>query len=406
MGNKINEKFVMTNEGSLAGAWERGKNNISILEKLYAHLFFLFFVAQILSPSFGERTLYLEIIFALINPFFLFWVKNKPIKQKYFFLYIAIFFIIIIGNITVGIKLLVLTIGVLFLFYAYEKNIFYIKTYLMFSIILAIFQFYFTIFNPQLAQLIGPTNISQVIWGDYATETYTNFYTVFLFPRVSGLSREAGFFASFLVAYITFIFLNNSKLRINSSIFEKIFLSIGYILSFSKMSLVIIGLFFIIKLRSLINKLPLIITVISFVFVIMLFWENNISYLMELENDTFLHRFGGYPTLLDMDLQQILFGIVNPSEINTKLAKTVQDRFITFSGFSGFIIHNGIFVLLFLLVGLYLAGVSSAGMLVLLLLTINVQLDTNQNFVVFAYFIVFKFFATKKIILKRTNANN
>ena len=52
--------------------------------------------------------------------------------------------------------------------------------------------------------LIGPNNIASLVWGNYATETFTNFYAVFEFglPRTAGLSREAGFFASFLAVMV------------------------------------------------------------------------------------------------------------------------------------------------------------------------------------------------------------
>lgn len=378
---------------------------VIVLEKILSNLFFLFFVAQILSPSIGDKTFYLEILVAVLNPFFILWVKNQPIKKRYFFMYVAILIISLVGNISLAIKLFAISIGVLFLYYSYDRNIFYIKPYITLSLLLAIFQLYFTFFNPELATMIGPTNIAQTIWGSYATATFTNFYTVFWFPRVSGLSREAGFLASFLVVYILFLYLDKDR-QTNVSLFYKILLTIGYIISFSKMSLVLFGVLILNIIKNLINKLPVILTIILFVLIMIFYWDSNTDYLLEQQNVTFLHRFGGYPTIFDLNLYQLIFGISDTSEIKSDIGREIHNQFQSYAGFSGFIIHNGILVLILIISGLYIVGISSTGILILLFLTINVQLDTNQNFVVLSYFIILKFFSNRRIIFRSLNANN
>jgi hypothetical protein len=368
------------------------------LEKLLSHLFFFFFIAQILSPLIGEKTLYLEIIVALLNPFFIVWIINQKIKPKYFSIYIAIILLFLIGNPIASIKFFALSIGVLFLFYSYERNIFYLKTYIVISIILAILQFIFTFYNPQIAYLLGPTNIAKTLWGEHATATFTNFYSIFLFPRVSGLSREAGFFASLIVAYMLFVFINQNRKKITISYFSKTLLFVGYILSFSKMSFIIFPLMIFEKFRKIINIIPLFISILFFIIFMMVFWNINIDFLLEPSHATFLQRFSAYPILLDIDLNQFFFGINDPSEINAKLAQIVHERGGIFAGFGGFILYNGILSILVIVIGLYFAGVSSSGIFVLLLLTINVAIDTNQNFVVLTYFIILKHYTTRKII--------
>lgn len=372
-----------------------------VIEKFFSHLFFLFFIAQILSPLIGEKTLYLEIIVALLNPFFIIWIINQKIKRKYFALYIAIILLFMIGNPIASIKFFALSIGVLFLFYSYERNIFYLKTYILISIILAILQFFFTFYNPQIAYLLGPTNIAKTLWGEHATATFTNFYSIFLLPRVSGLSREAGFFASLIVAYIFFIFIKNNREQRKESYSSNALLLVGYILSFSKMSFMIFPLIIIDKLRDIINIIPLFISIFLFLIFMIVFWSINIDFLVEPSHATFLQRFSAYPTLLDINLNQLFFGINDPSEINAKLAQIVHDRGGIFAGFGGYILYNGILSILVIFIGLYFAGVSSSGIFILLLLTINVEIDTNQNFVVLTYFIILKYYATRKIILKK-----
>ena len=56
-----------------------------LLEKIWAALFFLFFTAQILSPMINGKTIYMEIVIALLNPYFLYWiVKNFRLKKDMF----------------------------------------------------------------------------------------------------------------------------------------------------------------------------------------------------------------------------------------------------------------------------------------------------------------------------------
>jgi hypothetical protein len=138
----------------------------------------------------------------------------------------------------------------------------------------------------------------------------------------------------------------------------------------------------------------------------MLFWDTQRDYLLKFENLTFLHRFGGYPSLFDINLSQLLFGINSPLELNTQLANTVNEEFKNFAGFSGFILNSGIIIVAIVLIAIYYMGVSSTGLLILLFLTINVQLDTNQNFVVLSYFIILKFFSNRKVVFRSSNANS
>jgi hypothetical protein len=368
-----------------------------ICEKFLSHLFFFLFIAQILSPSIDQKTIYLEIIIALLNPFFILWIINQKKKLKYFLLYITIILLIVIGNPIASIKFFALSIGVLFLFYSYERNIFYLKTYIYISVFLAILQFLFIFLIPQIAYFLGPTSISETLWGEYATPTFTNFFSIFLFPRVSGLSREAGFFASLIVAYILLTIISKNRENFNEHYYSHAFLLIGYILSFSKMSFIIFPLILIEKLRRIINKIPLFITILFFVIFMIVFWSINIDFLVGPSHATFLQRFSAYPTLLNIDLNQFFFGINDPSEIKANLAQIVHYRGEKFAGFGGFILYNGILSIIVIFLGLYFAGVSSSGILILLLLTINVEIDTNQNFVVLTYFIILKYYATRKI---------
>lgn len=362
------------------------------IEHIYANLFFLFFTAQILSPYIAGRTIYLEVIIAVLNPYFWKWIYSKnifciyKINTKYIFTVLGLVLIAILGHINTSIKILVIFFCVIHLFYLYDKNLWKLNRYLIISILLGIVQFCFTFIDPLFATIIGPNAISIFIWGDLATPAFTNFYTIFYFPRVSGLSREAGFFASYI---ITVIFLSYLEKNIyNKKICLLYF--IGYIISFSKMSLAIIGVFLVNSLRRIINYIPFAIGIIIFISFFSIAVDFNKTFI--LDNDTFLHRFSGYISLYNLDFMDILFG-TNVEKIGDYPSKLIiAGNFTNFTGFSGWIIENGIIVLCIFFTILYLLGINIVGIYILLLFTINVSVDTNQNFVVLTYFIIFKYY--------------
>ena len=374
-------------------------NKTKLIEKFLANLFFLFFVAQIFSPYISGRTIYLELFIAIFNPYFLHWIKNKKITKQILWFIIGGGILIILLQLILVVKLIAIFISVLFLFYAYDRNMFYLDRYLILSILIAILQFSFLFIDPAITHLLGPTNITKIIWGAYATPSFTNFYTVFWIPRVSGLSREAGFFASFLMVSILFFYLERRRngLKPKRKIIN-LFLWIGYILSFSKMSILLVPIMFIEKSRKYINLIPFVLTVVFFVLFFMFFWDYNRNFM--LNSDTFLHRFAGYPSLFDINLKQLFLGIKNVSEIDSIFAQALSYKFDNFAGFSGFLLDKGLFVLFVFLAILWITGLPSSGILLLLLFTLNVQLDTNQNFVVMAYFILYKYYVDKQNMSK------
>lgn len=364
------------------------------VESILAYLFFLFFTAQILSPNINSRTIYMELLIAIFNPFFWSWIKNKyfieiKIKYEYILVFFMLILIAILGHIETSIKLVINLFEVLYLFYLIDKNLWKLNIFIVISIIVAIMQFVLLFINYEWAMMISSTNISKMIWGEYATGTFANYYTLFFIPRVSGLSREAGFFASFIVSILFYYYLRK---EIKNRFLIKIMLIIGYILSFSKMSIVIFFLIIINKIKKLVNYIPYFFIIIFWFSIIAYIVYNNINYLIY--NETFLHRFGGYFSIFDMNIVEFLLGVEHINIITSYPAQMMENvmGFSIFAGLSGFIIHNGFISAVCFFIILYILNVSTTGIIILLLLTINVQLDTNQNFVVLAYFIVFKYY--------------
>ena len=362
------------------------------LEKLYANLFFLFFTAQILSPYILGKTFYLEICIAALNPFFWSWLKSNnnsnKIGIKYIFVLICLFFIAICGHIDTAVKLIINFFLVVHLFYIYNKNLWKLEKYMVISIILAIFQFYFSLTDPNIAGLIGPSNIANIVWGDFATPTYTNFFTVFLFPRVSGLSREAGFFASLISVIIFFHFLEKNRIKNKLSIIYWI----GYIISFSKMSFVLFLAMIIDKAKKIIIYIPTFGGIILFIMFMSVFSNLNKDFI--LDDATFLHRMGGYISLFNLNFEDLLLGI-NSMQIGDIMSKSILAYDLkSFAGLSGWIISNGIIVAFIFFLMLYFLNINIVGMLILLAFTLNVSPDSNQNFVVLTYFIIFKYYTS------------
>ena len=360
------------------------------MENIYANLFFLFFTAQILSPYIFGKTLYLEIFIAFFNPFFWCWIKTNnifnKIEIKYLFVLMSLLLIMICGHIDTAIKLIINFFLVVHLFYLYNKKLWKLDKYLVISIILGILQFYFSITDPSIAELIGPSNISSIIWGAFATPTYTNFFTVFLFPRVSGLSREAGFFASLISVVIFFHFLEKKKVKRKVSIIYWI----GYIISFSKMSFALFLAMIIDKLKKIIIYIPTFGGIVLFIIFMSIFSNLNKSFI--LDDMTFLHRMGGYISLFNLNFGDLLLGI-DTVQIGDIVSKAVLSYDLkVFAGLSGWIISNGIIVAFIFFLMLYFFNINIIGMLILLIFTLNVSPDSNQNFVVLTYFIIFKYY--------------
>lgn len=383
---------------------EHLKRKKSIVEKFFIHLFFLFFTMQILSPSINSRTLYLELIVALMNPFFINWLKHKKVYYKILLCIVGIVFISSLGHFFTAVKLLMIFIGVLYLYYSEQQNCFYLKEYVCISILIAILQFLFMFIDMELAIKLGPQNIAKIFWGEYATAANTNFYAIFLIARVSGLSREAGFFASLIVAVMFFYYLKRKYNGFQISNLEKYLLGIGYCLSFSKMSLALLIILAFEKIKEKLNSLPFVFTVLFFPLLMILFWNYNVEYLLDDDNITFLHRFGAYLCLDELNFKNFIFGIYDIGKIGGNIANLVAFYYEDFAGFGGFVINNGILVSMVYFFILFINGITSTGILILFFLTINVQFDTNQNFVVLSYFIVMRFFREERKInfLKRS----
>jgi hypothetical protein len=358
--------------------------------RVISFLFFFFFTCVVLNPQVGTMTIYLYLFIPFLDPSFTRFCM-ATIRRWSIPLAVALA-VTMIGSPMAGVRVASIAICIGYLLYAKERKIFYLHHWMMFNIGFATIQFVLWYVDQGLAIKFGPRAVAQLVWGDFATPAYTNFFEVFFFARVSGLSREAGFFSSLLVASLC-VYLMTEEKR-NKWIVMAYFY--GLVISFSKSSML---LFVFAALYPFRNQLrtthPLI------VFCIFAVGVTGFSVFLAQHNfygsDTFGHRFGGYPFMLQARLEDIMFGI-NAQDVLKHYKYLDYIRLIEpdievanqpFAGLPSVIADMGIFsaVLLFGLV----AFTASDGFVLLLLLLISstVSITTVTSFVPLGYLLLY-----------------
>lgn len=351
-------------------------------DRLSAHLFFLLFVAQILSPTYFGVTIYLEVLVALVTPGYWRWFASLRSSGG-----AAVSFLLLCASLAVArpagmAEVVALTVTVLYLVYTYERGNFLLFRYLGLSIALAIIQSTLLQLGSPLAFDLGPQNISTTVWGSHATATRTNFYSILGgVDRVSGLSREAGFFASLIVVSAVVFWLGPrrpSRLKFGA-------LALGWVLSLSKMSLLVLPIFLLLMVRRWLDQIPGWLAVLGFAAVCAVGANSFAPFLLEPENESFFHRFGGYLAIDAMTLMQVLGG-AELTELHAPEARLLAALFTQPAGLSGFFITNGVVVVLLVFMTIVSLGGRATAMLLICMGSINVDPLSSQNFVALTYF--------------------
>lgn len=365
------------------------------IERVYAHLFFLFFIFEIFSPQIAGRTVYLEFLFVLLNPYFWHWLFSMRFSPRV--LYSIVPAIILVPFHTfAAIKLVVVFMGVAFLVYSYERRLFrVIKPYILISVATATLQFIGEYSGGAWSDALGPGSLATMVWGPYATNTNTNFYSLFFLPRASGLSREAGFFASLLITSYLALLVN--KWVSHTSMDRKLSFSLiaGYIMSFSKASFALIPAVLLVALRKVVDRIPLFLIGGAFVGGLAAFWHYFQIELLLMSSVTYLARFGGYVLLYDLNVYQLIFGVSDLTQVRGTFAPVVLQAqaqhpgSASLAGLGAWCVENGILSFFLYTLGLQALGIRGAGFLIVLLFTATVGIDTNQNFVLMAYYLAF-----------------
>ncbi len=371
------------------------------MKKILPNLFFLFLSAPILSPYIGGITIYLYAIIAVLDINFLNWIFKEFNAKQILTVCTWVILISLIGlHITLFFKIMMIVITVAYLFYCFrQKYLYLIYRYFIFSILFAFLQFVLLFYDPISAFIIGPTSISKLILGDYATPTYTNFHSIGFLPRVSGLCREGGFFSSFLTVGLFIVYLDNNLTKKRKRILY-IFLVAGIAISLSKTSIILIFIPVVLLLKKYLNRFGLLLTgiyisiILSFIFI---FVKYNTNLFYDLENETYIHRFAGYAFIDSVSLKGILLGtsVVDlftstGNIIIRSIGNSLADKSLNeFCSFPGIYLNFGFPTFILFLLFLKDIRFTTANLLLIFLFTASVTPFTCDNFVVMAWFLCF-----------------
>lgn len=366
--------------------------------KLIPNLFFFFLTAPILSPYIGGFTFYLSAVFLFFDINFYSWLKNKVKLSKFY--YIVTFLLIACAvplNPALLIKCFMLVSSVTYMTYCYYSQKFYLYRYIVFNVLFALVQFICVLYVPAAMEFIGPTGLSKMVWGAFATPTYDNFFAAYFLPRVSGLSREGGFFAVLLNA--TLLIAIQDKLLIGKK--KKIvvaFLIVGIIISLSKTSAIFLISFVILSFRNKLNKIPLAISFLSVISLLIIFFNSILlksNFFSDSLNESFIHRFVGYAVTPKADLVDFLQGIKLPEMLmKVKGLEAIGNDFGIrdfkyFCGWPYLYLNMGITFTFFIFIILNKLKFTTCDFLLITLLTADVSPISIDGFVICSYFLCY-----------------
>lgn len=360
-----------------------GAQSSRSLERLAANLFFLFFVAQILSPQIGGFALYLEGLIAVCNPYYWRWLTRLRVRKSLPGIMMVLLFAMAALAPMAMARVAFQLNSVLFLIYAYEAGLFYLFRYLAVSVLFAVAQSVLMLVSPDLARSIGPTAISEAIWGDKAVATFTNFYSVLFITRVSGLSRESGFLAALINAAVL-LYLVEPRQRTRG---RRYALIAGWLLSLSKISLILAVQAGILRLRRLIDRIPPEVTLAGVFGSIALVTNIILPGLLASSAESLLHRLGAYAVIGTLDLRELMFGVDDLGSLRNAAIDALGGKFEDLAGFAGFVLNYGLLLVIVWFAMLRTIGLTSTGLLLIFFGTMNVSPLTNQNFVIVTYFV-------------------
>ncbi|WP_158989238.1 hypothetical protein [Mucilaginibacter sp. L196] len=366
------------------------------MKKIIPNLFFLFLTAPILSPFVGGVTIYLSSIILFFDVSFLLWAINK-FSRDTIIITLALSFLTALSclNVVVFVKILMLLSSVVYMFYCYEKEYFYLYRWAVVNVIVAVAQFVLIFIDPAVAYLIGPTNIANVIWGPFAGPTFTNFYAISILPRVSGLSREGGFFAS-LLGVVFFVIINDPKVNKKKKKIYLSFIIIGIIISISKTTTILLIVPVILLLKKYINIIEGYVVAILYAIVLIFFFNYillHTSFFYDELNISLIQRFSGYALTPYAGISDYIRGTnITSLMLNSRtgleaiVAELKDESLIDFCGLPALYLGYGIITFAFFLLFTKFLKLRGAGLAIIIILTTNVVPITNDGFVVISWF--------------------
>jgi hypothetical protein len=358
--------------------------------RVISMLFYLFFTCVVLNPQVGTLTIYIFLFIPFFDPDFTRFCMATI--RRWSLPLVAAMVICLLGSPTVAIRVASIAIAIGYLLYTKERKIFYLHYWMMFNIAFATAQFILWYVDQGLAMQIGPRQVAQLVWGDYATPAYTNFFEVFYFARVSGLSREAGFFSSLLVASLVVYLMTEEKY--NKWIIAAYFY--GLFISFSKSSMLLFVFAALYPFRQQLRTTHPLVVFCLFAVAVTGFGA-FMAHHDFFQSETFGHRFGGYAFLLDAKLEDIIFGI-NAQDILKHykyldyirlIEADMEVANVPFAGLPASVAEMGVFAAVLLFFVVTFTASDGFVMLLLLLISSTVSITTVTSFVPLGYMLLY-----------------
>ncbi|HFF8436333.1 hypothetical protein [Serratia marcescens] len=349
-----------------------------------------FFIATPFNPYVGDVTLYLWIPLVFMDYEFIRKLSTVSLKILLFFCVWTVL-CLAFWRYDLVIKTFALVLGVAYIHKIGKPVFSKIYVCMLISVLWCILQFSLYEFaGTNYSAAIGPKAISIAIWGDYATKTFTNQYEVFLLPRMSGLSREAGFFVSLLI--ISFMIrLRDFKLRT----WEIVLFALGYIFSLSKASVILFLIAAVYPFRRILAKIPVVLTFSLFivVFVSIANYLNVGVPAFFYENQSIAHRFSASYLVLNMNVPSFLIGCGKEYECFTNYQPIVDYLggfgFKPNVGLLGVAMEMGVIGLIAIIFFCMYLKLDSYDVVILVLFTATVTFFTVDSFIILTYYYIY-----------------
>jgi len=377
----------IASSGARVGVWSR----------VLSHVFFLLFTSPVLSPYVNEKTIYLFWFVPLLDPAFLRYLSEHA-QRLPGHLWLAtgalqLWFLLVSPELALRWALMLWPL--VYLWFTHDRGIFYLYVWVGFNVAVAIVQagVYWSL-GPAAAMLVGPKNIADVVWGAYATRSFTNFYSIipgFDLPRFSGLSREGGFFAALLAVTVLLRVANRQRVGI--------MLWLGILLSLSKSTAFLLLGWAATVLGGKDRRTPAVLFVPLLLAFCLIYYLSVDTPLMQGRiSATFTQRLYPYTALFhDMDLANLAVGNhASPKPLEQfrsfQLCANVESYLncVEMPSFAALIFSAGIVGMGLYLWQLSALGVGFWGILLVFILTSNVSPLSNTSFVVLSYFLALR----------------
>jgi hypothetical protein len=358
--------------------------------KAISMLFYMFFTCVVFNPQISGVTIYLYVMLPMLDPGFISYLTAT--FRRWAIPFGAAIVICLLSSPMAAAKVVSVAICLGYLAYTFSRRIEYLNLWMAINILFGVAQFIAYYVDYDLSVQLGPNAVSQMLWGASATQTNTNFYEIMFFARVCGFSREAGFFASLLVAsFVLYLMQDRPKSKVMIALY-----CVGLVISFSKSSLVLVIFVLLYYMRRLFRSIHPLVSIFLFTALSMalaLYMSAHDFF----GSETFAHRFAGYPFMLDARFADLIKGI-KPGQLNADYdylpyvhmnANLYAESDVTFSSIPGLVSDMGLIAALALVGVLGFTAADGFVVLLFLLITATVSITMVTSFVPLAYLICY-----------------